>query len=61
MKKTYISPMTQLHTIALQSQLLAGSAKGNSVFDDEADPTLGTLSRRGCSIWDDEEEEDVDF
>lgn len=58
MKKTYISPEILLCNVELRQSMLADSAKGTSVFDNDADPGLETLSRRSNSIWDDDDEED---
>ena len=56
MKKTYSTPETIITAVSVQHQLLAGSANGAAVTEENADPTLETLSRRRTfSIWEDEE------
>ena len=44
MKKTYICPQIDALEAIVEEQLLAGSAQGTQVFDDEADAS-GVLSR----------------
>lgn len=56
MKKTYLSPMTRLVTVNTNNHLLELSAQLNAsqaTVDDSGD--YNTLSRRGGSLWDDED------
>lgn len=57
MKKTYLSPMTRLVTVNTNNHLLELSAQLNAsqaTVDDSGD--YNTLSRRGGSLWDDEDQ-----
>ena len=58
MKKTYISPLTEICDVMVENLLQVGSTKGTSVFNDDANPNYDVLSRRSHSLWDDDEEED---
>jgi len=58
MKKTYLCPMTSVHFVQMEQQLMAGSALGATVYETNADQNLETLSRRHTSVWGDEEEEE---
>lgn len=55
MKKQYISPITLVVTIAHQTHILAGSP-GIGTNEGPASGSSEVLSRRGGSIWDDEED-----
>lgn len=50
--------MTSVHFVQMEQQLMAGSAVGTTVYVDDANPELETLSRRHTSVWGDDEEED---
>ena len=54
MKKTYLSPETDILMLHADQNILTGSANGTGVFDKEADNNLDVLSRRR-SVWDDED------
>ena len=58
MKKTYLCPMTSVHFVQMEQQLMAGSANGTTVYETEASTEYEILSRRRTSVWGDEEEED---
>lgn len=60
MKKAYFCPNTEVMTLLSTHQLMAGSAKGTTIIDDDttpADNTKDVLTRRNRTVWDDEEEE----
>ena len=59
MKKTYISPDTDMLLIATQ-QMIAVSGFEEKL-DDNPIETKDMLSRRRKTVWDDEEEEEEDF
>lgn len=62
-KKAYIYPEVTICRIADRTQMLCSSApKGTDVYDgDDADQNGTVLSRRHQNVWDDEEEEDLDY
>lgn len=45
MKKEYISPLVEVTTVDMEMQLMAGSAVGTDVYDDNADAGEDILSR----------------
>ena len=55
MKKTYITPDTRSHKIALAS-VIAASVSSVGVSSEELGSADAQFSRRFNSIWDDEEE-----
>lgn len=56
MKKTYIIPMTSTIKLARTAQPLCASVDGfNSTLNNTAQDTDNAVSRRGGSVWDDEE------
>lgn len=57
MRKEYIKPAIQCVDIECESMLCSSDVTGTSVFEDYADPTQSSLSKkRGYSVWDYEEE-----
>ena len=56
MKKTYISPRTELTLISMGRHLLTGSVRGSEVYEDPADEEQDVLTRRRRDIWEDDEE-----
>ena len=58
MKKTYLCPMTSVHFVQMEQQLMAGSANGTTVYETAASTEYETLSRRHTSVWGDDDEED---
>lgn len=58
MKKTYMTPDTQVIKIAIDQHLLTGSPDGNSMVNPEETPQApeGFDSRQGRGFWDDEED-----
>ena len=50
-----MSPETYVDAETLQQTILADSIVGNQVYEEDAD-TSDILSRRGSSIWDDEDD-----
>ncbi|MBQ8487371.1 MAG: hypothetical protein IJ533_06955 [Prevotella sp.] len=56
MKKQYINPSTILLEIGQHNDILAGSNISMGVQKEDFDSeSMNSLSRRGNSIWDDEE------
>ncbi len=61
MKKIYISPELTILTVQVQ-HVMAGSPYGTTVNEEEANPEIDVLSRRNSrSMWDDDEDDDLDF
>ena len=58
MKKTYMTPDTQVIKIAIDQHLLTGSPDGNSMVNPKEPPQApgGFDSRQGRGFWDDEED-----
>jgi len=55
MKKIYVKPQTEVTKIEMQS-MIASSAAGSTVYEIEAESEAIGFSRKGGSLWDDEEE-----
>ncbi len=59
MKKTYQKPEMLIARLATQGIIADSGAKGTTVYDDTADPSKPSLSRRRRrNQWDDEEDEE---
>ena len=58
MKKTYLQPLTEWHTLSLSAELLtaSGDTLPRNLYDDETADGDESLSRRRRSVWDDEED-----
>lgn len=52
MKKTYIQPNAEEHTVALEQNLLSGSEIVTVMSEDYDEDTMTDLSRQTHSIWD---------
>jgi hypothetical protein len=60
MKKTYISPQTQVEEMATELIFCASEGvQGTSLPGDKASDQYETLSR-GFNLWDDDEEDDYE-
>lgn len=57
MKKTYQQPQAFITVLAPQT-IMAGSAKGTSVFDQDASAENTVLTRHFNSLWEDDEDEE---
>lgn len=63
MKKTYFCPMTSVHFVQMEQQLMAGSVKSTNIDDlgvgggTEGSGIVEGNARR-YSVWGDDEEED---
>jgi hypothetical protein len=55
MKKQYISPITFVISVTIQSNILAGSP-GIDASEGPASGSSTVLSRQGGSFWDDDDE-----
>ena len=63
MKKTYLSPATDILRLHTVCHLMEGSTPaGTTIYTDEADTTQDPLARRNRNVWDDEDDDlDEDF